>query len=247
MSKSDFLRIVKFGIVGGSGVFVNMGVLNLLSFTSLPLEIRSPMAIFTALTTNFLLNHFWTWRDKKISLKREFALRYSKFFVSSGGTAFLFNYLPLLYMVHKLNWNENLSNFLGIGVAAVANYFISHFWTFRHKNSVTLFMDLTEEGALFFMDSETTCLKFDKSSTPKSAALPETAQRIHKHLHTVLPEEIRQGDDGTIALKMGAKFVTFYDQIEIEGETMETSAVYDGREEDFLAWWENAQVLKSKS
>ncbi len=134
MNKKDIIRFIHFGIVGGSGVFVNQGMLMLLEkVTELPIEIRSPIAIFTAIVTNFLLNYFWTWGDRKSSELKELRDGFFKFFFSSAATAFVFNYLPLLFMVNKLGWNENISNIIGIGVASVANFLISHFWTFKEK------------------------------------------------------------------------------------------------------------------
>ncbi len=134
MDMKSVVRFIKFGIVGGSGVFVNQGVLMLLEkVTELPIEVRSPIAIFTAIVTNFILNYFWTWGDRKRLTIKEVATGFLKFFSSSATTAFVFNYLPLLFMVNKLAWNENISNIIGIGIASVANFLISHFWTFKEK------------------------------------------------------------------------------------------------------------------
>ncbi len=134
MSKDSIIRFLKFGIVGGSGVFVNQGMFMILGkFTSVPVEIRSPIAIAVAIITNFLLNYYWTWRDRKSSDLKHIGAGFLKFAFSSGVTAFIFNYLPLLFMVNVLNWNDNISNIIGIGVASVANFLISHFWTFKKK------------------------------------------------------------------------------------------------------------------
>ena len=100
----------------------------LLRFTTLSLAFRSPIAIEVAIFTNFILNYYWTWGDKR---DNSFILKFLKFNFSSGITALIFNYLPLLFMVNNLSWNEDISNIIGIGVASVANFLISHFWTFK--------------------------------------------------------------------------------------------------------------------
>ncbi len=129
MTKSGFIRLIKFGMVGGSGVVVNLGVVALLRFiTELPLEIRSLLAIETAIITNFILNYHWTWKDRKSDASGHKRLVFIKFNTSSGLIAFIFNYLPLLLFVNLLGWNEDLSNIIGIGVASLANFLISHFW-----------------------------------------------------------------------------------------------------------------------
>ncbi len=113
MNKKDLIRFIQFGLVGGSGVFVNQGMLMLLEkVTDLSVAIRSPIAILVAIITNFLLNYFWTWGDRKSSELKELRNGFLKFFISSASTAFVFNYLPLLFMVNKLNWNENISNII---------------------------------------------------------------------------------------------------------------------------------------
>lgn len=122
---------MKFGIVGASGVVVNQGMLMLLRFTALSLEVRSPIAIEVAIITNFLLNYHWTWKDRKIESRLGVLGRFLMFNLSSGGTAFFFNYLPLLFMVRTLEMNEDLSNIIGIVLASAFNFLISHFVTFR--------------------------------------------------------------------------------------------------------------------
>lgn len=131
--KSKILRVLKFGIVGASGVVVNQGMLMLLRLTPLELEVRSPIAIEVAIISNFLLNYHWTWKDRKVNNKRGVFSRFLMFNASSGGTAFLFNYLPLLFMVNSLHWHEDLSNIIGIILASGFNFLFSHFVTFKHK------------------------------------------------------------------------------------------------------------------
>ncbi len=134
MTKSGFIRVLKFGVVGGSGVVVNMGALAILQLLpALPLAIRSPIAIETAIITNFILNYYWTWKDRKSEEKGHKRVTFLKFNLSSGAISAIFNYLPLLLFVSLLNWNENFANFVGIAIASVANFLISHFWTFKKK------------------------------------------------------------------------------------------------------------------
>ncbi len=134
MNRDGFIRILKFGVVGGSGVVVNMGALAILRLIpALPLPIRSPIAIEIAIITNFILNYYWTWNDRKSEEKGHKRFTFLKFNLSSGAIAAIFNYLPLLLFVNQLNWNEDFANFIGIGMASVANFLISHFWTFKKK------------------------------------------------------------------------------------------------------------------
>ena len=55
--------MLRFGVVGLSGVIVNQGLLMLLHGTiGAPLLLSSLIAIEVSILTNFLLNHTWTWR-----------------------------------------------------------------------------------------------------------------------------------------------------------------------------------------
>lgn len=138
MNKDAFVRFIKFGIVGGSGVFVNQGVFFVITeLLKLNVSIASPIAIFCAIITNFLLNYHWTWGDRKSGKISHIFSGFGKFFLSSAVTALIFNYLPLLFMVNSLGWNKHVSNIIGIGIASVANFLISHLWTFAHKKEVS--------------------------------------------------------------------------------------------------------------
>lgn len=134
INKDSFVRFIKFGIVGGSGVFVNQGIFALLTeLMKLGVSIASPLAIFCAIVTNFFLNYHWTWGDRKSGEVSHIVSGFGKFFLSSAATALVFNYLPLLFMVNTLGWNKHVSNIIGIGIASVANFLISHLWTFAKK------------------------------------------------------------------------------------------------------------------
>lgn len=134
VKKDAFIRFIKFGIVGGSGVFVNQGIFALLTeLLKLTVSVASPIAIFCAIVTNFFLNYHWTWGDRKSGEIAHIVSGFGKFFFSSAATALIFNYLPLLFMVNTLGWNKHLANIIGIGIASVANFLISHLWTFAHK------------------------------------------------------------------------------------------------------------------
>ena len=131
INKDGFLRFIKFGIVGSSGIVVNQATLMALGrLTAIPLEIRSPIAIEMAIISNFFLNYFWTWGDAE---KSDTIKKLLKFNISSGLTSLLFNYIPLIIMVNFLNLNETISNLIGIAIASGFNFLISHFWTFRDK------------------------------------------------------------------------------------------------------------------
>lgn len=55
-------QFLKFAVVGGSGVLVNMRLLFILTrLLSMRVEIASPIAIEVSILSNFTFNKLWTW------------------------------------------------------------------------------------------------------------------------------------------------------------------------------------------
>jgi putative flippase GtrA len=144
-SASPAARFLKFSIVGGSGVAVNVGLLH--AFTALAkldYRVASLAAIECAIVNNFLWNYFWTWRDRKTGSKRSFAYMLFKYHLSSGFTALVVNWglLILLTEVLRVEYhvagvpNYHISNLIGIGVGTVVNFVLGHFWVFSKKKDV---------------------------------------------------------------------------------------------------------------
>ena len=126
-------EFIKFAVVGGSGVVVNMGLLYVLpSFLYLRIEIASPIAIETSIITNFILNNFWTF--KKRDARFAFWPRLFRYHLVTG-LAGLVNYFVLLLLVKLIGMNEFLSNLIGIGAGMLINFFLNSLWTWKERSS----------------------------------------------------------------------------------------------------------------
>lgn len=126
-------RVIKFGVVGGSGVIVNAGIFYALTKSStIDYRLLSPIAIECAIINNFLWNHLWTWADKKTVRKRHVFQRLLKFNLSSGLTALVVNWGILILCYEVFGMNKYLSNLIGIALGTGLNFLVSHFWTFKH-------------------------------------------------------------------------------------------------------------------
>ena len=127
-------RLLKFGAVGASGVVVNQGVFILCTrHYNIDYRISSLIAIQTAITSNFLLNYFWTWSDRKRKKTKDKFSAFIKFNLTSFITAFLFNWITLIFLTEILHIQDWISNLAGISVAAAVNFCVSNFWIFRNK------------------------------------------------------------------------------------------------------------------
>ena len=113
-------RFVRFCLVGGSGVVVNMCVLALLvSVGGWPPLIAAPIAAEVAIVNNFLLNDRWTFRDKRSGrslLQR--GLRYNG--LTLGGV--LISIATFTTLVYVFRMHYAVANLIAIAAGTAWNY-----------------------------------------------------------------------------------------------------------------------------
>lgn len=125
-------RYVKFCLVGGSGVLVDMVVLYALHSSAglgWNLSLSKALAAETALVNNFFWNERWTFRsltpDARDSRLR--ATRFLKFnlicLVGIGWNVLLIN-----FQVKVLGWNAYLANLVAIVLVSVWNFWLTLRW-----------------------------------------------------------------------------------------------------------------------
>lgn len=126
-------RLLKFGVVGASGVVVNMGGLYILKeYAGIPYFVASVIAIELSILSNFTINLLWTWRDR--SGDGSLWTKMIRYHIGAGATAFLGNYLILIALTEIFGIHYLISNLIGIGVGTLSNYIINDLWTFRKKS-----------------------------------------------------------------------------------------------------------------
>jgi dolichol-phosphate mannosyltransferase len=123
LQTGELIRFLKFSAVGGSGVFVNMGVLAFLSSAGLDYLPSGIVAVETAIVTNFFMNEFWTFSD--FSRKRpgwfSRSFRFLKFNLVCAGGAML-NLGMLWGLTEFAGMYYLISNLFGIAAATLWNY-----------------------------------------------------------------------------------------------------------------------------
>ncbi|MDD4716037.1 MAG: glycosyltransferase family 2 protein [Oscillospiraceae bacterium] len=132
-SRSD-RRFYMFCLVGASGVLIDMLVFALLNryFSILSVNERAVISSLSAMTSNFMLNSLFTWRDRspgRFRLGSKIFLthlhRFGKYVtVSFSGLLVKSLILFLLYTV--LGVDQYLGNFVGIVCASFSNYAFSN-------------------------------------------------------------------------------------------------------------------------
>ncbi len=124
-------NVFRFGIVGLSGIFVNCGLLYLLTeYIGLFYLVSSAVAIEVSIVSNFLLNDHWTFRNRET---RKVSAKISRFLsfqcVAMGGM--LINISVLFFLTDFFGIYYIISNIIGILVTFSWNFIVNRNTTWK--------------------------------------------------------------------------------------------------------------------
>ena len=125
--------LMKYGLTGLAGVLVNLGSFQVLLDLGVHKLLASPVAIELSIVTNFLMNNYWTFADRPmIGRKRIRGLKYNAIALAMLALSYAtFVGLSIPFPHASLV----LLQACGILPAAVLNYFMNSYWTFREAPS----------------------------------------------------------------------------------------------------------------
>ena len=127
----EFWRFVKFIGVGISGTLVNIGVQSLVTtFTNWDTKLQLIPGIEVSIITNFLLNDFFTFSDRRTGKVGSFFGRLGKYNLIALAGAFI-NWGVASLLISHAALDVYLSNFIGIIIAFLWNYFFSMIWAWK--------------------------------------------------------------------------------------------------------------------
>jgi dolichol-phosphate mannosyltransferase len=128
----ELTRFLKFCLVGASGVGVNIGIFALLTRLGGMGEkdfLALAIAIEASIITNFILNEFFTFRDRRMP-GASFVIRLLKFnVICAAGAAIQAGIYALLY--HGLGIYDLVSDLIGIVIATLWNYVLNQWLTWK--------------------------------------------------------------------------------------------------------------------
>lgn len=120
-------RFIRFGVVGFSGVFVDMGIFYLLRDVSgLALTRSAILSSEVAIISNFFLNDFWTFGD--ISRKQKGAKKQIKRFLKFQIiclAGLILNVLIVNVLFNIFNFNEYIAKLIAIALVTVWNFWFN--------------------------------------------------------------------------------------------------------------------------
>jgi len=125
-------RILKFGLVGASGVIVGLGVITL-SVEVLKINPRYAWFISTFFATlnNFLLNNYYTWSERKAKKTKEFSQKISIYYIFTAIS------IGINYFIYNFFLNQGFHYFIALGVAiiicAIFNFALNELVVWRKK------------------------------------------------------------------------------------------------------------------
>lgn len=127
----EWVKILKFGLVGLSGILVNTGILFVLTeWVHIYYLVSSIFAIEASIITNFLLNDLWTFNGNS---KNKFSKKWKRFLsyevISICGT--LINMGILFIFTDLVGLWYIIANIIGIFVAFIWNFLVNRNVTWR--------------------------------------------------------------------------------------------------------------------
>ena len=126
-------KAARFYTVGASGFVLNYMISILLSngiLGSFGYLQATAVGIAVSVTTNFLLNKFWTFEDKNVNLTR--FIRQYGMFIGCSSLGILIQFLSI-YMLRESGVSYDVSLLLGVTIASVSNFLFNKKWTFKEK------------------------------------------------------------------------------------------------------------------
>jgi dolichol-phosphate mannosyltransferase len=124
---ANWAQLVRFAVVGGSGVVVNLAVYTaLVAGASVDYRVAATVAFLVAVANNFTWNRQWTFRARD----GHAGFQAARFLTVSVG-AFLLNLAVLELLVAVVGVSEVPAQAIAIATATPANFLGNKLWSFR--------------------------------------------------------------------------------------------------------------------
>ncbi len=131
---SDVARPLRFACIGGITAVIQLSILELLITHGWKAIVANVIAFLLSAQVNFLLSSLFTWHDRRVKNEagrlKIIVIRWLSFHGSIAGTALL---NELVFIIASSIVPTLLASGLGIGAAALINFFVFNRFVFRRQ------------------------------------------------------------------------------------------------------------------
>ena len=127
----SFARWIKFNLVGGIGICVQLAALWMLTSVGVSYMLATALAVESAVLHNYVWHERFTWVDRCHGSKRDAALRLLRFNVTTGGVSIAGNLLFMRLLVGGMHLRPLIANLASIALCSILNFLVSDRWVFR--------------------------------------------------------------------------------------------------------------------
>ena len=125
-------RWVKFNVVGGGGMLVQLCLLALLTEVfKIHYLLATLLAVEGAILHNFVWHELWTWKDKRSRTRRAMITRLLRFHLANGTTSLTGNLVIMKLAVGYLHLPILAANLLAIAACSIVNFLLSDSFVFK--------------------------------------------------------------------------------------------------------------------
>jgi len=125
-------RWMKFNLVGGIGIGVQLAALWILTHTiRCNYLLATALAVETAVLHNFLWHQHFTWADRVRNQWRDPLMRLLRFNLTNGLVSILGNLILMRALVGGFHLRILIANMLSIACCSAANFLLSEMYVFR--------------------------------------------------------------------------------------------------------------------
>ena len=124
-------RWMKFNLVGGVGIAVQLLMLWLLTACGVGYMLATALAVESAVLHNFVWHERFTWVDRRNGHLVQSLARLLRFNLSTGTVSIVGNLLLMRLLVGQAHVRPILANTIAIAACSVLNFIVSDRWVFR--------------------------------------------------------------------------------------------------------------------
>lgn len=125
------IRWMKFNLVGGVGIGVQLVTLWMLTSAGISYMIATALAVEAAVLHNFAWHERFTWADRNNGTVIQSLQPLLRFNLTTGSVSIVGNVLLMRLLVGGSHLKPMIANLISVAICSLANFLVSDRWAFR--------------------------------------------------------------------------------------------------------------------